>query len=63
MKLEEDKLVLLQGCTRVEVIDETGRAYVHWESGNIVQASLQDNGRTIKLFISNTKQHNGNGKN
>ena len=35
--------------TRVEVIDDTGRAYVKW---NIkAEAHLQDDGRTLKIFI------------
>jgi hypothetical protein len=36
---------------RVEVVDETGRAYVKWDIVD-VQPSLQDDGRTLKLFLS-----------
>ena len=39
--------------TRVEIIDETGRAYVRWEKNLNVQVQLQDNERTLKIFISN----------
>jgi hypothetical protein len=36
---------------RVEVIDdENGRAYVNYDAHN-VQLSIQDAGRTIKIFI------------
>lgn len=35
--------------TRVEVIDETGRAYVR--TGVEVESSFQDEGRTLKLFV------------
>lgn len=45
--------------TRVEVIEHTksiekggGRAYVFWEEKANVELSLQDNGRTLKIFIS-----------
>lgn len=36
---------------RVEIIDETGRAYVNWHSDNKVDISIQDEERTIKIFI------------
>lgn len=43
--------------TRFEVIDETGRAYVRSDvleggSGINVSLSYQDNGRTLKVFVS-----------
>jgi len=37
--------------TRVEVITSNGREFVQYECSN-VQVSLQDDGRTIKLFLS-----------
>lgn len=37
--------------TRVEVIDDSGRNYVNWKSNNTVQLSLQDEGRTLKVFV------------
>ena len=44
--------------TRVEVIDETGRAYVNYlENDQEVVCSLQDDERTLKVFI-NRKQKN-----
>lgn len=39
--------------TRVEVIDENGRSYTNWNEQNKVELSLQDDGRTLKVFISN----------
>lgn len=36
--------------TRIEVIDEGGRAYTRW--GVDVGISIQDKKRTIKLFVS-----------
>lgn len=37
---------------RVEVIDENGRSYVNWNKHNKVHVELQDNGRTLKVFIT-----------
>lgn len=43
---------LLERVTRVEVIDDTGRAYVKYlEEGEGVGYMLQDDGRTLKVFI------------
>ena len=45
---------------RVEVIDHTksveqggGRAYMFWEDEANVEIQLQDDGRTLKIFITN----------
>ena len=45
--------------TRIEVIDHTksleeggGRCYVKWGEGIKVETSLQDDGTTLKIFIS-----------
>ena len=39
---------------RVEVIDQNGRAYVQWDKREAitVECQLQDEGRTLKVFIS-----------
>ena len=42
----------LKNCTRIEVIDAKGRSYVNWHPDNIVKLDMQDDGRTIKVFIS-----------
>jgi len=42
----------LPDVNRVEVIDETGRAYTNWDDANKVTYSLQDDERTVKIFIS-----------
>ncbi len=36
--------------TRVEVITDDGREFVRYECSN-VQVSLQDDGRTVKVFL------------
>lgn len=37
---------------RVEVIDEKGRRrYVNWQKHNRVELQVQDNGRTLKVFV------------
>ena len=45
-----------QKVTRVEVIDDTGRAYVNRNQDNAVEVQLQDNGRTLKVFIYKKNQ-------
>ena len=42
-----------KNVTRVEVIDENGRTYVNWNKDNVVQFELQDDNKTLKIFISN----------
>ena len=42
--------------TRVEVIDQEGRSYVNWDDNNKVELSFQDDGRTLKVFISNREK-------
>ena len=39
--------------TRVEVVTNNGRELVRYECSN-VQVSLQDDGQTIKVFLSST---------
>jgi len=39
-----------KSVTRVEVIDETGRAYARFDVN--VTFDLQDDNRTLKLFVS-----------
>lgn len=50
--VENDKIVNFPDVTRVEVIDQKGRNYVNWKVDNNVDISLQDNGRTLKIFIN-----------
>ena len=38
--------------TRVEVIDEKGRCYSNLNSKMKVELSLQDDNRTLKIFIT-----------
>ena len=42
--------------TRVEVIDDTGRAYVNRNPDNAVEVQIQDDGRTLKVFIYKKNQ-------
>ena len=41
--------------TRVEVIDEKGRAYTNMSCEG-VQISMQDGGRTLKVFLVNSNE-------
>lgn len=49
-------MIKLSKVKRVEVIDENGRSYVNWDKNNIVQFDMQDEGKTLKIFIAKTKQ-------
>jgi hypothetical protein len=40
--------------TRVEVIDGKGRSYTNWNVESL-EFSLQDEGRTLKIFIKESK--------
>lgn len=58
MKRNDYRLNLNDGMNRVEVIDWTkeeifggGRVFVAWRKDIEVVADIQDDGRTIKVFI------------
>ena len=42
----------MENVNRIEVIDENGRSYVNWKENNNVELSIQDDGRTLKIFIT-----------
>lgn len=46
--------------TRVEVIDHNGRSYVNWNKNNKVLLSLQDEGRTLKIFVDRKETEEDN---
>ena len=48
--------VELSLVTRVEIIDQAGRSYIAWDDNNKVELSLQDDGKTLKVFISNREE-------
>lgn len=50
----QDTITNLADVTRVEVIDETGRAYTRWRVS--VELSTQDQGRTLKMFVKPAHQ-------
>ena len=43
----------LSKVNRVEVIDKNGRSYVNWKPTNKTSISIQDDGKTLKVFIGN----------
>lgn len=45
-------LIPLSKVGRIEVIDSNGRTYVNQKQGNKVRLSFQDNGKTLKVFIT-----------
>jgi hypothetical protein len=48
-KLQRGFAGIVDRVSRIEVIDETGRAYSRWNCD--IEPSLQDDGRTLKLFV------------
>lgn len=56
MKLDSVDGVISTNANRVEVITDEGRAYINWKASNIVQLYLQDEGRTLKIFISQNRE-------
>ena len=45
-------IAYLEKVCRVEVIDQEGRSYVNWKSTNKTEISVQDDGATLKVFVS-----------
>lgn len=45
--------------TRVEVIDSNGRVYTTWNATDVV-TFLQDEGRTLKVFLRNDEDNDTN---
>jgi hypothetical protein len=50
----EDGIYPEPKITRVEVIDENGRTYTKWTCS--VALSYQDDGRTLKVFVTPKKK-------
>lgn len=48
---------LLPLINRVEVIDVNGRVYTDWKKENKVEISFQDEGRTLKVFITKNNDY------
>ena len=53
----EDGIYPNPELSRVEVIDENGRSYTKWNCS--VELSYQDNGRTLKLFLTPKTKEDG----
>jgi len=51
IRLENNKATPLPKVTRVEVIDYNGRSYVNLGANNSIEVAIQDDGRTLKIFI------------
>lgn len=47
---------MTEKVNRVEVIDHNGRAWGIWQDGIKVKVDLQDEGRTLKLFVTQPKE-------
>lgn len=53
-EIKSDTIIEIDSITRFEVIDDTGRAYVKYNTN--VLFSLQDDKTTLKIFIKNNKE-------
>ena len=52
-----EELQRMKGVTRFEVIDENGRSYTKYlKDGEKIKYGLQDDDRTLKVFIDNKTQ-------
>lgn len=52
LKSRLQELEAMNKVNRIEVIDQTGRAYTHYlRETESVRYSLQDDNRTLKIFI------------
>ena len=49
-RLDNQGVIVLPKCNRVEVIDTSGRSYTNYDC-NVVNLSMQDDDRTLKVFI------------
>lgn len=50
IKSPDSMLELGEEINRVEVVDDNGRVYSNWKVSNL-KLSLQDDNRTLKIFI------------
>jgi len=55
IELHEDKVNKLEDITRLEVIEDGYRKYVNWKVTDVM-ISIQDNGRTLKIFTKEQKE-------
>lgn len=53
--VDGEELAAMKTANRVEVIDANGRSYTRYlKDGESVKFSLQDDNRTLKIFIDDT---------
>jgi hypothetical protein len=55
LEIDETKVNKLEDITRVEVIEDGYRKYVNWKVTDVM-ISIQDNGRTLKIFAKEKKE-------
>lgn len=53
-----DLLSGMISINRIEVIDSDGRSYVNWQPRNKMSISIQDYGKTIKIFTNEEQKTN-----
>jgi hypothetical protein len=55
LKESIEQIPTLKGVDTLEVIDDSGFSYVNRNDKNVVEISFQDDGKTMKIFISKKK--------
>jgi hypothetical protein len=56
---DSEELEAMNNVNRFEVIDQHGRSYVHYlDENESIQYSLQDDNRTLKVFIRSNEHDN-----
>ena len=52
--MENNEMRVFKGVTRLEVIDNNGRAgvFMYPETGGTIKLSLQDGEKTLKIFVT-----------
>ena len=49
-------LIPFPKITRIEVLDTVKDRYTNWEAHNQIELDLQDEGRTLKVFVNYTTE-------
>lgn len=55
--IQEQRSISFVNINRVEVIDDTGRAFVGYYPTGAVEIDVQDSGRTLKIFVGKPPEH------
>ena len=57
LDIQAPRPISFVNVNRVEVIDDTGRAFVGYYPTGAVEIDVQDSGRTLKIFVGEPPAH------